>query len=170
MALVYLSLGSNEDREFHISSCLDALAAEFGQLQLSSVYESESVGFAGEPFYNLVVAIETELSLLALNQCLKTIEDKHGRRRDVPKFSGRTLDVDILTYDDKVGVHSGIRLPREEITENAFVLLPLAELAGEALHPELGLGYGVLWQQYSREQRLWSIDFYWRGTQISQRQ
>ncbi|MCV6625265.1 MAG: 2-amino-4-hydroxy-6-hydroxymethyldihydropteridine diphosphokinase [Cellvibrionaceae bacterium] len=167
MALVYLSLGSNEDREFHIASCLDALSAQFGQIQLSSVYESESVGFKGEPFYNLVVAIETELSVGELNTCLKQIEDKHGRRRDVPRFSGRTLDVDILTYDNRVGEVDGVVLPRDEITENAFVLLPLAELAPEARHPELGQSYRHLWQAYDRNQRLWPVDFYWRGRLVS---
>lgn len=167
MAKVLLSLGSNEDREFHIISCLDALNSHFTILALSSVYESESVGFAGEPFYNMVVEIETDLELSALNESLKKIEDENGRRRDVPRFSGRTLDVDILLYDDLVGMVAGIELPREEITQNAFVLLPLAEIAPEGIHPVRQQSFATLWQSYDKAQKLWPIDFTWQGQAIS---
>lgn len=167
MAKVLLSLGSNEGREFHITSCLDALNSHFTILALSSVYESESVGFAGEPFYNMVVEIETDLELSALNESLKKIEDENGRRRDVPRFSGRTLDVDILLYDDLVGMVAGIELPREEITQNAFVLLPLAEIAPEGIHPVRQQSFAALWQSYDKAQKLWPIDFTWRGQVIS---
>lgn len=167
MAQVFLSLGSNEDRRFHIQSCLTALKQAFGSLLLSSVYESESVGFKGDAFLNMVVAIDTELAVGPLSKALKSIEDEHGRRRDVPKFSGRTLDIDILTYDDAVGDFGGVVLPRDEITNNAFVLKPLAEIAGEQLHPVLMQGYAVLWQAYDRDQKLWSIDFEWQGQVIS---
>lgn len=167
MARVFLSLGSNEDRHFHISSCLDALHEYFDVIAMSSVYESESVGFSGEPFFNMVVEISTPLELGALNDSLKKIEDEHGRRRDVPKFSGRTLDVDILLYDDLCGVVEGIELPREEITENAFVLLPLAQIAPTLLHPIIQKSFQDLWQAYSKAQKLWAIDFSWKGRLIS---
>ncbi|MBB6521156.1 2-amino-4-hydroxy-6-hydroxymethyldihydropteridine diphosphokinase [Pseudoteredinibacter isoporae] len=170
MARVFLSLGSNEDREFHITSCLDALNRHFRILALSSVYESEAVGFSGEPFYNMVVEIETELDLAALNDSLKKIEDENGRRRDVPRFSGRTLDVDILLYDDVVGNVAGIELPREEITQNAFVLLPLAEIAAEDIHPTCQQSYAAMWQAYDKGQKLWPIDFNWQGKAISKAQ
>ncbi|GAA6153827.1 2-amino-4-hydroxy-6-hydroxymethyldihydropteridine diphosphokinase [Pseudoteredinibacter isoporae] len=167
MARVFLSLGSNEDREFHITSCLDALNRHFHILALSSVYESEAVGFSGEPFYNMVVELETDLDLAALNESLKTIEDENGRRRDVPRFSGRTLDVDILLYDDIVGKVAGVELPREEITQNAFVLLPLAEIAAEDIHPVCEQSFAELWQNYDKAQKLWPIDFSWQGQVIS---
>jgi len=167
MALVYLSLGSNRERELNIGSCLDALQQQFGKLDISSVYESESVGFDGSAFYNLVVAIHTKMAVGELSRSLKTIEDQHGRNRQAPKFSSRTLDIDILTYDDCVGEFDAVHLPRDEITENAFVLLPLAELAGQALHPELKQSYAELWQGYSKAQKLWPVDFNWRGQKIS---
>lgn len=167
MARVFLSLGSNEDREFHIRSCLDALDNHFQVLSVSSVYESEAIGFKGEPFYNMVVEIDTDLALGPLNNILKKIEDEHGRRRDVPKFSGRTLDVDILLYDQLVGVSEGIELPRDEITQNAFVLLPLAEIAADDVHPVLKLTYAELWRAYDKAQKLWTIDFQWQGKSIS---
>ncbi len=103
-----------------------------------------------------------------LSQCLRTIEKDNGRRRDGPKFSSRTLDIDILLYDDLVGDFGGVQLPRDEILENAFVLLPLSELAPDRVHPVSGKTYGQLWRAYRADgQRLWPIDFDWRGGCIS---
>jgi 2-amino-4-hydroxy-6-hydroxymethyldihydropteridine diphosphokinase len=168
MTQVYLSLGSNINRHRHILAALDALADVFGRLQISSVYESKSVGFDGSNFFNLVVGVETDLTIQALSDCLKKIEDDNGRCRQGPKFSPRTLDIDILTYDDFVGVENGVELPRAEITKNAFVLLPLAELAAQQKHPQLAQTYGELWQGYDKNsQTLWPVDFIWRGQTIS---
>lgn len=160
MAIVYLSLGSNVEREKHIRSCLVALRGQFGDVQCSPVYESESVGFAGSHFYNLVARIETDLPLGELNNHLKKIEDDHGRNRSGPKFSPRTLDIDILTYGDLSGCIEGIDLPREEICKNAFVLLPLADIAPDALHPVLQQSYAQLWAAYDKhKQKLWRVEF-----------
>lgn len=167
MVRVYLSLGSNIERERHIRAALDALAERFGELLISSVYESEAVGFEGDPFYNLVVGIDTALEVAALSACLKRIEDDNGRDRSGPRFSGRTLDIDILTYGDLDRPVAGVQLPREEILHNAFVLRPLAELAADECHPRLGLTYAELWRRYDRPQSLWPIDFDWRGRCIS---
>lgn len=168
MTRVYLSLGSNIRRHQHIAAGLDALAAAFGELHISSVYESKSVGFDGSNFFNLVVGIDTSLGVAALSERLKNIEDDNGRCRQGPKFSPRTLDIDILVYGDSVGVEAGISLPRAEITQNAFVLLPLAEIAGEQLHPQLQQSYASLWQVYDKSaQPLWPVDFVWQGRKIS---
>ena len=69
---------------------------------------------------------------------LRQIEIEHGRPADATRFSARQLDIDILTYDDRVGLIDGVQLPRDEILENAFVLCPLAELSPDALHPVSG--------------------------------
>lgn len=168
MTPIYLSLGSNVDRHHNILAALDALADLFGQLRISSVYESKSVGFDGSNFFNLVVGAATSLSIAELSDRLKRIEDANGRKRSGPKFSPRTLDIDILTFGDFVGVESGIELPRAEITKNAFVLLPLAEIAPEVLHPQLHQSYQQLWNGYDQaSQQLWPIDFVWRGQRIS---
>ncbi len=169
MAEVLLSLGSNQDRERYILAALDALAEQFGELELSSVYESESVGFQGSPFFNMVVGIRTSLSVANLSKLLKKIEDDNGRRRNGPKFSSRTLDIDILTYDDLTGEVDGILLPRDEVDKNAFVLWPLAELKPTLLHPLHQCSYADLWQAYDQDQKLWPVDFYWREQQISRR-
>jgi len=164
MRSVYLSLGSNIDRYRHISAALDALADEFCELEISTVYESESVGFKGSLFLNLVVGVHTSLGVAELSARLKQIEDDNGRDRSSPKFSPRTLDIDILLYGDFVGTSAGIKLPRDEITKNAFVLQPLAELAFGQTHPELGVCYEQLWRAYDKaSQPLWPVDFAWRG-------
>ncbi len=168
MARVYLSLGSNIQRQQHILAALEALNEHFGGLQVSSVYESEAVGFVGDPFLNMVVGLDTDLTVGQLSEYLKALEDRHGRRRDCCRYSGRTLDIDILTYDQCTGVVDGVVLPRGEILENAFVLWPLAELAPEERHPLVGQRYGDLWLAYDQSrQALWPVSFLWRGVELS---
>jgi 2-amino-4-hydroxy-6-hydroxymethyldihydropteridine diphosphokinase len=159
MATVYVSIGSNIDKQKNIAACLQALALHFSEVVLSPIYESESVGFDGDNFYNLVARFTTDLTVGELNKALKAIEDSHGRERSGPKFSGRTLDIDILTYDNLVGDIEGVQLPRDEITQNAFVLLPMADIAGEELHPELEVSYSRLWFFYDKDkQKLWQVE------------
>ena len=163
---VYLSLGSNIQREHYIRAALDALSAQFGDLTISSVYESESVGFAGSPFYNLVVGLQTDLSLEQLSDYLKKLEDANGRDRSAPKFASRTLDVDIVMVDDWVGNYAGIELPRPELYYNAYVLWPMAELLGEQGEPKTGQSFASLWRAFESEQRLQPIAFTWRGQSL----
>ncbi|WP_101674835.1 2-amino-4-hydroxy-6-hydroxymethyldihydropteridine diphosphokinase [Alloalcanivorax mobilis] len=162
MATVFLSLGSNIDREHNIHSGLDHLAEAFGELALSPVYESEAVGFDGSPFYNLVVQIDTALAVAELAEALRHIERAHGRVRGEKKFASRTLDIDILTYDQLSGDVDGVNLPRDEILKHAFVLKPLADLAPRAEHPVLRRGYAALLEEYDFPgQRLWTVPFQW---------
>jgi 2-amino-4-hydroxy-6-hydroxymethyldihydropteridine diphosphokinase len=168
MTAIYLSLGSNVNRHQHITAALDALSDMLGELRISSVYESKSVGFDGSNFFNLVVGAKSKMSIAKLSDRLKKIEDDNGRKRNGPRFSPRTLDIDILTYGDFVGVDAGVELPRAEITKNAFVLWPLAEIAAEAMHPVLKQTYAELWQSYDKSsQSLWAINFEWKGKLIS---
>ena len=168
MANVLVSIGSNQDREKNITASLDALSRSFGELALSSIYESESVGFKGDNFLNLVAQFETDLSVAELSAYLKRLEDENGRCRTDPKFSGRTLDVDILTYDELTGDCDGINLPRGEILYHAFVLWPLAELVPNSCHPVTGESYQSLWQAFDKSsQKLWTIDFTWQGKLVS---
>ena len=167
MALIYLSLGSNIEPQRHICAALDALVEQFGELQISTVYESESVGFEGENFFNLVVGIYSDLAVGEISAILKAIENSNGRDRRQPRFSSRSLDIDILTVDDLTGVYEGITLPREEVLKNAFVLQPLAQLAPQAVHPVTGQSYAQHWQQYDKtEQQLWPVEFCWQQRQL----
>ncbi len=159
MPRVWLSLGSNIDREQNISSALSALNDQFGALSVSSVYESVAVGFSGDPFYNLIVGMDTDVAVESLAVMLRRIEADHGRVRDGGGFAPRTLDIDLLTYDDLV-MDGALVLPRDEITRYAFVLKPLSEIAGDELHPVLGCSYVSLWQQSDlQDQELWPIEF-----------
>lgn len=168
MTQVFLSLGSNIDRYRHISSGLDALDQLLRNMCISTIYESHSVGFNGSNFLNLVVSGDTGLSLLALSETLKKIEDENGRKRNGPKFSPRTLDIDILLFGDQQGEISGINLPREEILHNAFVLLPLSELFPQGIHPVLKKTYKELWEGFDKaSQQLWAVKFVWQDKVIS---
>jgi len=167
VARAYISVGSNIDRERNVRAALNALSDVYGELRLSSVFESEPVGFEGDPFYNLVVGLETAQSVGGLAEVLLKIEDDCERRRDTPKFSSRTLDLDLLTYDDVVGMVDGVSLPRAEITENAFVLGPLAEIAGAEMHPSEQKTYADLWQHFDMAgQELRPVEFTWDGVRI----
>ncbi len=171
MARVFLSLGSNINREYYIRSGLDALSMQFGALNVSSVFESEAVGFQGDHFYNLVVELQTQETLNGLFLRLREIEHGHDRCRQAEKFSARTLDIDILLYDDYVGSFAGGQLPRDEISRNAFVLWPLAELAPTLELPELPerrRSIGQLWDAFDRTtQSLWPVSFIWNGQELS---
>jgi 2-amino-4-hydroxy-6-hydroxymethyldihydropteridine diphosphokinase len=164
---VYISLGSNVDRHKHIGSALDALNERYMLLAISTVYESASVGFVGDPFFNLVVQLETRESLAQLGSALRKIEGENGRTRGEAKFSNRTLDIDILLYDDRVGIFEGMRLPRPEITENAYVLWPLAEIAEDLTLPGSDSPMADLWAAFEKStQKLSPISFSWRGNNL----
>ncbi len=114
MAQIYISLGSNVDREKHTRAGLQALHQSFGALQLSSLFESEAVGFDGKPFYNMVIGATTTKTMPEVAHLLKQIEADNGRVRGGKKFSPRTLDLDLLLYDDLV-TDELVQLPRGEI-------------------------------------------------------
>lgn len=150
MAWVYISLGSNIDREANTRAGIRALRQHFGDLILSSVYESEAVGFAGSSFYNMVIALQTDESVSQVSDILRQIEDQHGRDRSGPRFSSRTLDLDLLLYDDLVMDEPGLQIPRDEILQRAFVLWPLAEVAPDLKHPQAGKTYAALWFEFDK--------------------
>jgi len=164
---VYISIGSNIQRYRHVTAALDALADWFGELLISPVYETEPVGFNGSNFLNLVVGIDTDWPVGELSRRFKQLERENGRQVNARKFSPRTLDLDILTYDDAAGTVDGVSLPRAEILKNAFVLQPLADIAPDERHPVCGQSYRQLWQAYDQKQNLWPVAFNWQGQLIS---
>jgi 2-amino-4-hydroxy-6-hydroxymethyldihydropteridine diphosphokinase len=158
---ILISLGSNIDKEENTRKGLDAMAHCFGEIELSTVYESKAIGFSGNNFFNLVVKAHTDQSISQVCSLLKGIEEDCGRLRQSEKFSPRTLDLDLLTYNDTVCTKP-ITLPREEIVYNAFVLQPMAELVPNEIHPVTKQTYAQMWQQYDKtKQQLWPVSFTW---------
>ncbi len=158
MATIFISIGSNINAYENIQLALDDLGKIFNDIKNSTYYESEAVGFEGDNFINLVTQAETSLDIPTVAEKLHAIEDQHGRDRSGPKFSSRTIDLDLLLYDDEVYENGKPQIPRDEILTNAFVLWPLAELIPDQRHPVVGQSYGDLWLKFDKStQSLWPI-------------
>lgn len=154
MPKVFLNLGSNINRDHNIRSGLKSLKAMFTDLQASSIYESEAVGFEGACFYNMAASVETNMSLSEVISALKSIEDQHGRTRGEKHFAPRTLDIDVVCYGAFSGEYDGVELPRPELYYNAFVLWPMAELVPFDIDPKTGMSYEALWNSNKEEIKL----------------
>jgi len=146
MSTAWLGLGSNVDAENHIRAGIRELQRDFDDVSLSPVYSSTAVGFEGDDFINLVARVETDMHPLALRDYLRDLEDRFGRKRGVEKFSDRTLDIDILLYDDLVLFSPKLEIPRAEILKFAHVLKPLADLDPELMHPIELLPMAEIWK------------------------
>lgn len=164
MARVYVSIGSNIDRAANVRAGVRALLGRYGDVRLSSVYDTPAVGFSGDDFYNLVAGFDTAEDVHGVAAFLREAEARSGRVRVGTGMVSRTLDMDLLLYDDLVMHEGPLRLPREEILEYAFVLAPLAEIAGAERHPVLGRSYAELWADLGRDGRpLAVVDFDWEA-------
>ena len=144
MTRVFVSIGSNVERELHVCNAIAELRARFGTVLTSQVYETVAVGFSGDPFLNLVAGFDTDLELEELVDTLRDVETRNGRQRTEKRYGPRTLDIDVLVYGDVISDGDPVELPRSEITRQAYILLPLTELAPNAQHPVLGERYADL--------------------------
>ena len=148
MGYAYLSLGSNVDAQAHLRKAVAALRARFGEIALSDAYVFPAVGFEGGDFLNAAAVVDSDLDPFALNDWLHALEDAHGRDRSGPRYGDRTLDIDIVFYDDLVLDGPGhLRLPRDEL-RHAFVLKPLAEIAPGFVDPVSGCRLGAMWRAH----------------------
>ena len=148
MTTVLLSLGSNLQPQQHLHAAVAALRGHFGAIRVSPAYRTAAVGFDGPAFLNNAVALETGMPLEALDAWLHALEDAHGRDRSGPRFSDRTLDIDVVFYGDLIVQGPGhLRIPRPEL-KHAFVLKPLADIAPDFIDPVSGLDLATLWRAH----------------------
>ena len=160
MARIFIGVGSNLEWEKHIRAGIREIREIFHNLRISTIYENKAVGFTGANFYNFVVGCDTDLELDEVISRLHRIEDGYGRDRSQPHFSSRTLDLDLLLYNDMVIKTESVQLPRPDIDKYAFVLCPLAEIAAELRHPVSAKTYAHLWSEFDRSgQELWPVEF-----------
>jgi 2-amino-4-hydroxy-6-hydroxymethyldihydropteridine diphosphokinase len=157
MARVAVSIGSNLDRERNVKDALTALGNTFGKLSRSPVYESTAYGFDGPPFYNLVVVFTTTLEVRAVREQIQAIENQQGREMGENRSGSRSLDLDLLLYNDAVFHDQGLDVPRREIFERAYVLKPLADLLPATPHPVTGESFADIWFRLGSNQEALSV-------------
>lgn len=138
---VFLCIGGNlGEREENLEEARMFIGFNFGDIvKVSSIYESEAWGMENAPaFLNQVVHISTDLTPKALMQEIAELEEYFGRERKKGTYLDREMDVDVLFYDDEVSDSPDFEVPHPRMPERRFVLVPLAEMAGEKKHPVLG--------------------------------
>lgn len=151
MAQVFLGLGSNIDAPWHLTHGIERLSQCLRIQQMSPWYRSQAVGFDGPDFINLVLAVESNLSLEVLSQLLKQIELEFGRDPNAVKYSSRALDIDILLYDDWVGDYRNIQLPRADVYQCAYVLRPLLDLVPDFIDPKTQQPLANVWANVAQQ-------------------
>ncbi len=154
----YLGLGSNQNAKRNMATGIAELEKAFGEVRISPIYRSPAVGFSGEDFLNAAAVVQTDMSVGELKAWLTALEDRHGRDRSQPKFSDRSLDIDILLHGDKVGEFDGLELPRDEILKYAHVLKPLADIAPELKHPVTGQTFANHWAGFEGDRSLQAVE------------
>ena len=148
MTTVLLSLGSNLEPKRYLQAAVAVLRQRFGEIRVSPAYLTPAVGFEGPDFLNNAVQLETDMPLLELNDWLHAVEDAHGRDRSGPRFSDRTLDIDVVYYGDLVMEGpKHLRIPRPEL-KHAFVLKPLADIAPAFIDPVQQRSLAQLWRDH----------------------
>lgn len=136
--LTYLSLGSNQGRKLNnLQEAIFEIAESIGAIhKISSVYKTDSWGFKGDDFYNICIAVSTNLPPEELLKNILNIEAKLGRKRKQnKKYTNRKIDIDILLFEDEIVFSKNIIIPHPRMLDRKFVLVPLAEIAGSTLHP-----------------------------------
>ena len=136
--LTYLSLGSNQGRKLkNLQEAIYEITESIGAIhKISSVYKTDSWGFKGDYFYNICIAVSTYLPPEELLKNILNIETKLGRKREQNnKYTNRKIDIDILLFDDEIVFSKNIIIPHPRMLDRKFVLVPLAEIAGNTLHP-----------------------------------
>jgi 2-amino-4-hydroxy-6-hydroxymethyldihydropteridine diphosphokinase len=147
---VLVAAGSNVEPRANLRRALDALAVHYPRLVRSTAYRNRAVGFEGEDFINLVVGFDTDDDVHTVLSNLHEAEALCGRARHAPKWAPRSMDLDILLFDDRVCDEPGLVLPRPDLVRRAYMLGPAAEIAPDTVHPTLGVTLGDLWRNFAQ--------------------
>ena len=166
MNLIYLSLGTNlGKRELHLQEAVKLIQNRIGKPErVSRYYESEPWGFfSAYSFYNCCLSLRTELAPLKLMDVLLEIEKEMGRQREemgrIRKgYSDRVIDIDMLFYGDCQMDHPSLTLPHPSMGDRKFVLLPLAEIAPEFIHPVSGMSIEKMLHQCKDQSEVIPVD------------
>ena len=150
MPQVYVAAGSNVDPVPNLTRASKELRRLFPDVRFSSWYRNRAVGFEGEDFINFVAGFSSSLAVHEVVGQLQAIETLCGRPRGAPRWAPRTMDLDVLLYDQLVCDEPRLKLPRPDLLKRAYMLGPLAELAPEIVHPTAGRTIGELWQQFDQ--------------------
>lgn len=139
MNTAFLLIGGNiGDRESYLKHACQAIGENIGKILLSSsVYETEAWGLQGQSaFYNQALKIDTGFNANELLKCILQVEEKLGRRRD-KKYGPRTIDIDVLLFNDEIIEAENLKVPHPELQNRRFALECLNEIAPEEIHPIL---------------------------------
>ena len=136
--ITYLSLGSNQGNKLeNLQSAIDLIADQVGAVQrIASIYKTASWGYDGEDFYNTCIRVSTYLQPETLMHRLLSIEEQIGRvRENSDQYTDRKIDIDILLFDDEIVFSKELRIPHPKMLERKFVMVPLAEIGKNVIHP-----------------------------------
>jgi 2-amino-4-hydroxy-6-hydroxymethyldihydropteridine diphosphokinase len=159
---VLVAAGSNVEPLRNLRRALDLLAARYPGLRISRAYRNSAVGFEGEDFVNLVIALDTDEDVHVVQRRLHEAEAACGRPRHAPKWAPRTMDLDILLYGERICEEPGLTLPRPGLALHAFMLGPAAEVEPNMRHPTLDATLRELWRDFPQETHLLDpVDLGW---------
>lgn len=141
MKEVTISLGSNINPLINLQKANELIIKNFKLIKSSKIYSSKSEGFQGDDFLNQVILCNTDLEFEKAIQYLKKIETSMGRIKELEKFSDRLIDLDLLTYGNEIIENPDKEVPHKDIEKYSFVLVPLAEVMPNNIHPKLGIAF-----------------------------
>jgi 2-amino-4-hydroxy-6-hydroxymethyldihydropteridine diphosphokinase len=150
MVDVYVALGSNVSPEEYLRRALIELHKQYAPLRISPAYRNRAMGFEGADFINLVVGFSTDDAPERVRERLQEIEAACDRQPNAAKWASRTMDIDILLYDNLQSTQPGLVIPRPDLVRRAYMLKPLVDIAPDLVHPTLKKSMRELWAEFDQ--------------------
>ena len=157
---VYIAIGSNQgSREDYLQKAIDAIYLKVGQVtKVSKVYETPAMGFEGSSFLNACIKVKTRLNPNTLLNYLLEIETALGRKRAFKGYQNRTIDLDIIFYDNDIVDEHHLKIPHPELAKRDFVLFPLSDIIPQKKHPQIGKTIQELKNQLEKDTNIKPCD------------